>query len=206
MDEDHRKLVLNLCEGYFNTECPTGVCCSALEGWGLVATMEDVEYLHTVGVNSWLPVFVDFLDHSDLDVRAAAGENIALIFESVHLYGTMVDNRNSIIAKLRSLSKESSKKNTKRDRKEQRVIFRDIVSTVEDGTEPCKSFVVQHEPLDIEGWAMIKQLEAAKDCLQGGFQEHIHYNAHLRPYFNLPDIDDDRPAGVSPEKVSHSLN
>jgi hypothetical protein len=85
---------------------------------------------HTVLGSSYLPQFLVLLDHSDVEVRSAAGENIALLFESAQKCGVTLPCDAEIVEKLRAMSKDSSKKNSKKDRKVQRSVFRDIHGTL----------------------------------------------------------------------------
>lgn len=184
---NHRLEMMRLCDAYLNTSCPTIVCQSALECWGLLASTQDESYLSSVVIPEWLHVFVDFLDHTELDIRSAAGENIALLLEASHVMSTEVEGLDAICDRLRALSKESSKKNKKKDRKEQRSVFRDVYRTAAEKEEPSVTLTIQDEVMTFRGWVEIKQMTAVKECLQQGFQEHIQFNALLRDILNLPE-------------------
>lgn len=140
------------------------------------------------------------LDHTDLEIRIAAGENIALLFEAIHATGTIVHEKNTIAERLFNLSKESCKRTSKKDRKEQRSTFRDIYATVEGDTSPVLNMTIQNEPMQFESWGIIKQINAVKDCLRTGFQEHIQFNAALRPIFDLPLLTGDERLEIIQEK------
>lgn len=77
-----------------------------------------------------LPQFLSLLDHGDVEVRSAAGENIALLYESAQRSGVTLPYDAEIIERFRVMSKDSSKKNSKKDRKVQRTVFRDIHATL----------------------------------------------------------------------------
>jgi hypothetical protein len=77
-----------------------------------------------------VPTFLRLTEHADVDVRSSAGENIALIFESLSQMGFIHHGRADIADRLLALSKNSSKKTSKKDRKEQRSVFRDVYKTV----------------------------------------------------------------------------
>lgn len=70
------------------------------------------------------------LDHKDVDVRSASGENIALLYESAQRSGTTLPFDEEILERFRVMSKDSSKKTSKKDRKTQRTVFRDIHATL----------------------------------------------------------------------------
>ncbi|CAH0514319.1 unnamed protein product [Peronospora belbahrii] len=86
----------------------------------------------------------------------------------------------------------NSKKNSKKDRKTQRVVFRDIYSTLATGKTPTVSFTVKSEVLTITSWKSVKQFEAVKGCLQTGLQKHIKYNNVFRSMLDLPEMLEDR--------------
>lgn len=210
-DEEASLALMTYCESFFNTDTANEHCAAALSNWGILVSSLDAEYNATTLVPKWMSIFADFLDHSDLNVRIASGENIALLFEAMQRSHstTYVAEENDILEKLRILSKENSKKNSKRDNKDQRLVFRDIHKTVSDGEEPTMSFTLCNELLEFVGWNKMKQVKALKECLGTGFQEHLSNNALLRPLLDLPEIDEgmehNRREMSANEKVSNYL-
>lgn len=198
VEEEQTHQLMNLCESYFNTSCPSELCLSALYGWGLLASTRSRAYLVDDAFPQWHTVFVDMLDHADLAIRVASGENLALLFEAIHASGAVVAEQEAISERLLELSKESSKRTSKKERKEQRSNFREIVATVEEDVVPTLNLTIQNEPMMFESWVCIKQVNAMRNCLKTGFQEHLQFNAALRPIFNLPTID---PAGLNRKEL-----
>ncbi|RHY28318.1 hypothetical protein DYB32_006069 [Aphanomyces invadans] len=134
-----------------------------------------------------LALFSDLTNNVDLDVRTAAGENLALLFEAMHQ--NHIDNyegAGDIASKMLELSKESSKKFSKKDRKEQHSVFRDVYKTVADQEPPNVSFSLENETLRFHDWGSIMQYNAIKECLQSGMLEHLKFNNHVRQLFDLP--------------------
>lgn len=80
--------------------------------------------------NRLVPKFLALLDHKDVDVRSAAGENVAFLYESAASCGVPLPYGEEILDRFLEMSKDSSKKNSKKDRKTQRIVFRDIHSTL----------------------------------------------------------------------------
>ncbi|KUF99246.1 Ubiquitin carboxyl-terminal hydrolase [Phytophthora nicotianae] len=151
------------------------------------------QYLAPEDVSERLvPKFLALLDHKDVDVRSAAGENVAFLYESAQNCGVPLPYSEEILARFLEMSKDSSKKNSKKDRKTQRVVFRDIHSTLASGETPHVSFSVKSDVLEISSWKSVKQFEAMKECLQTGLQEHIKYNNILRAILDLPETLEDR--------------
>ncbi|POM60815.1 hypothetical protein PHPALM_30278, partial [Phytophthora palmivora] len=139
-----------------------------------------------------VPKFLALLDHKDVEVRSAAGENVAFLYESAQNCSVPLPYGEEILDRFLEMSKDNSKKNSKKDRKTQRVVFRDIHSTLATGATPHVSFSVKSEVLEISSWKSVKQFEAMKDCLQTGLQEHIKYNNILRRMLDLPETLEDR--------------
>ena len=84
-----------------------------------------------------LPKFLALLDHKDVEVRAAAGENVAFLYECAQNCGVSLPYDEEILGRFLTMSKDNSKKNSKKDRKTQRSVFRDIYSTLAVRFESC---------------------------------------------------------------------
>lgn len=193
VEEENSEEFFQIVEKYFSLDVKGPICASALEAWGLVAsTLPDEDIAYDAFVDRFLPHFLILLDHSDVGVRSAAGENIALLFESSQKCGISLPCDAEIIDKFFAMSKDSSKKNSKKDRKVQRSVFRDIHATVASGESPHISFTVKSEQLEISSWKSVLQFEAIKKCLHVGLQEHIKYNNALRFLLDLPETLEDR--------------
>ena len=122
------------------------------------------------------------LDSPDVDLRIATGEAIAVLYEFVaddvdddtetssdaggESNGSAeVDGvekaMEELVPKLQSLSTDSHKYRSKKDRKEQKSSFRDILRTVDEGDEYYESVNINtREKLEIESWAQKKQYQA----------------------------------------------
>ncbi|KAF4318551.1 hypothetical protein BBO99_00000954 [Phytophthora kernoviae] len=193
VEEENCEEVLELFETFFNPKIVSDICKSALDSWGLVASSLSNDILSNDGmVERVLPKFLALLDHKDVDVRSAAGENVAFLYENAQSCGVPLPYDEEILERFREMSKDSSKKNSKKDRKVQRVVFRDIHSTLSNGETPHVSFTIKGEVLEINSWKSVKQFEAMKECLQAGLQEHIKYNNVLRALLDLPETLEDR--------------
>ncbi|GMF48600.1 unnamed protein product [Phytophthora fragariaefolia] len=186
-------ILLELFETFFNPKIIGDICKAALDSWGLVASsISDEMLVSDELLERLMPKFLALLEHKDVDVRSAAGENVAFLYESARSCGVPLPHGEEILDRFLEMSKDSSKKNSKKDRKTQRVVFRDIHSTLSTGETPHVSFSVKSEVLEISSWRSVKQFEAMKDCLQTGLQEHIKYNNILRAMLDLPETLEDR--------------
>ncbi|GLD93075.1 hypothetical protein PINS_up001667 [Pythium insidiosum] len=193
VEEENADELLDMYTKFLDVKIVASVCASALEAWGILASSLPEEVLATdTFIDKYLPRFLSLLDHTDVDVRSAAGENIALLFESASKCGVTLPCDVEIIEKLRAMSKDSSKKNSKKDRKVQRSVFRDIHATLSNGDSPQVAFVVKGEHLDVSSWKSVIQFEAIKNVLHSGLQEHIKFNNILRQMLDLPEVIEER--------------
>ncbi|KAL4159917.1 hypothetical protein KRP22_000560 [Phytophthora ramorum] len=193
VEEENATELLELFETFFNPKIVGDICKAALDSWGLVASsLSDEMLVSDELLERLVPKFLALLDHKNVEVRSAAGENVAFLYESAQSCGVPLPYGDEIVDRFLEMSKDNSKKNSKKDRKTQRVVFRDIHSTLATGETPHVSFSVKSDVLEISSWKSVKQFEAVKDCLQTGLQEHIKYNNMLRAMLDLPETLEDR--------------
>uniref|UniRef100_K3WKD3 Interferon-related developmental regulator N-terminal domain-containing protein n=1 Tax=Globisporangium ultimum (strain ATCC 200006 / CBS 805.95 / DAOM BR144) TaxID=431595 RepID=K3WKD3_GLOUD len=193
VEDENTESLMKVFEKYFDLKIVGSICSVALEAWGLLASsLSDEELAHDEYVDRCLPQFLELLTHVDVEVRSAAGENIALLYESAQKCGLTLPYDEEIVEKFRVMSKDNSKKNSKKDRKTQRMVFRDVHATLANGESPQVSFSVKNELLDVSSWRSIMQLEAIKNALRTGFQEHIKYNNVVRSILDLPESMEER--------------
>lgn len=78
--------------------------------------------------------------------------------------------------------------NSRRDKKAQRASFREVYAAVALGEPPEEVLAFRTQTFRLTSWAKLKQLEALKDCLQGGFLVGFARNPVIHEIF---DIDAD---------------
>lgn len=206
------------------------VVTAALEEWGFLATqLDEMEETSEEPMES----FVEQLESSDVNVQVAAGENIALLYEKsysereedeepeaagdsdeeqdptaanmVKRY-TVYRQEHQLIRLLESLSKVSSKRISKKDRKSLHTNFADIRNTVEHPTRgPRYNNAIDEETnkaygsrmkisigkntVAIDKWWKLIRLKSLRRILQGGFL--IHYEDNEVIFDSLPlELDD----------------
>jgi len=148
-------------------------------------------------VEKVLPFHELLLESSNKEIRIAAGENIALMFECVHVFtkssadedaliedAPRYDNMNGLINSLKGLSVDSSRQKSKNDRAEQKSVFRDILKSVEDNERPVENIKIGHMHISFRGWAKILGLNLFRGCLGQGFQYHLKANDVLKQKFH----------------------
>lgn len=82
----------------------------------------------------------ELLETGDVDFRIAAGETIALMNEVVRetrVESSKLPNMDALCTRLRELSTESTKHRAKKDKKQQRSSFRNILHSIEVQLETC---------------------------------------------------------------------
>ncbi|CEG80428.1 hypothetical protein RMATCC62417_14768 [Rhizopus microsporus] len=115
-----------------------------------------------------MPMYEILLESSDKDIRMATGENIALIFETAHVFTATdedeeeydedevvkpeYENMNELVRTLKDLSVESNKRKTKSDRAEQKSMFRDILKSVEENVRPEEELKIGSRIIVFRGW------------------------------------------------------
>ena len=102
------------------------------------------------------------MEAGNVDTRIATGEAIVVLYESAYEHDEDAANDlvEIVIPRLQELSKDSHKYRSKKDRKEQKSSFRDILKTVEDGDEFYEKVAIsKRETLEITSWASKKQYD-----------------------------------------------
>ena len=104
--------------------------------------MIDIIYIcHNIFSNlSHLDHLHGLLSSPDVELRITAGETIALLLEVAYDHDEEYepDGLENLVDSLRQLSTDSQKYRSKKDRKEQRSSFREVLKTVEDGESPSE--------------------------------------------------------------------
>ncbi|XP_077970272.1 interferon-related developmental regulator 2-like [Styela clava] len=162
---------------------------SALSAWSLLLSICPWSVVSEF-VKSHLPRLPDLLQSSDVAVRITAGETIVLMYEILYnedaeqMASDIIDE-NMLCERLKSLATDSSKYRAKKDRRQQRSSFRDILRTVEDGIAPEDSIKFATEVLVIDSWTRKRQYEALRDIIGTGMNFHLRANEFLRDIFDL---------------------
>jgi translation elongation factor EF-1beta len=204
---------------------------AALEEWGFLATqLDDMED----ATEPAMETFVDQLESSESRVQIAAGENIALLFEKSYTEAesdddsadeeeleearrsgggermikryTVYRQQHNLLRSLEELTRASSKRMSKKDRKAIHAAFQDVLNTVEKPTRgPRYSTALDEDGHEygsrlkvrihgggnmlIDSWWKLARLNALKRLLQGGFLTHYERNAVV--FESLPVIVED---------------
>jgi len=152
--------------------------------------------------------FQDFLKSPDVDMRITAGETVALLFELAqcdsHSDLSCFDD-DDLIDLLKVLANDSAKYRSKRDKKQQRSSFRDIVKMIEECEFNNQTIKFGTENLFIDNWIRRKQYETFKELLGTGMNSHLQENEFVRDIFDLglPIVSSDSSRRAAMNSMSH---
>ncbi|GFP93732.1 interferon-related developmental regulator 1 [Phtheirospermum japonicum] len=178
-----------------------------VSAWSFLLTTIGGRELNAKSWQDSISYLSTLLEKDDRQLRIAAGEALALIFEtgslekfsggetkvstddegndsrkSMFIHGL----KNKVLNQVRGLSSEAGGKGTaKKDLNNQRNTFRDILEFIEDGYPPETSMKIGGEVLNTSTWAELIQLNFLKHFLGGGFVKHMQDNQFLHDVFGL---------------------
>ncbi|XP_031786163.1 interferon-related developmental regulator 2 isoform X2 [Nasonia vitripennis] len=129
----------------------------------------------------------ELLQSPHLDVRISAGEALAVIFELGRDYAEDYEEEWALdlVEILKDLATDSNKYRAKKDRKQQRASFRDILRYIEEDIIPETHVKFGKETLYLEGWCARTQYNACCRLLGPGINIHLAENQLLREIFHL---------------------
>jgi len=189
-DQEGTYSIMNLFKGLFDTH---DLASNALQAWGLLLTTSDIVHVCDDVIPDSLSVITAFLSDPDVNIRIAAGENIALLLEfqrthvedaDVFSLGGIIDVE-EMISKLTGLAKEKDRHQSKKGQSKQRSIFKDLLRSINDGEPPSISLAFKNFKVDFTSWKQVKQLDFFRISLAGGLQTHFEENELLREIFEF---------------------
>ncbi|KAI9274460.1 interferon-related developmental regulator-domain-containing protein [Phascolomyces articulosus] len=151
-----------------------------------------------------MPMHEMLLESGDKDVRTATGENVAVMFEVLRIVTSsneddeeeddeednnndyQYDNMDELLRTLRDLSVESSRRQSKSSRAEQKSVFRDIIRSVEEGVFPIEELKIGGRVISFRGWSKILILNAFRYTMGQGLHLHLRSNDLFRQIFRYP--------------------
>lgn len=191
----------------------TALHTAALNGFCLLMCLLSPTSVYTM-VNKLLLEMFHLLGCSDVDLRIQAGEGVALLYEATRLHDPQYywNRERELCAALQALATDSHKFRAKKDRKQQRASFRDVVRTVEEEEVPCEAVSVgpqhQRQELLLDTWSLKMQYTALCRALGQGLSTHITFNIGVRDVFSLgpPPMKLDRNAALLTKRGQKKIN
>jgi len=164
----------------------TALHSSCLAAWSLLLTLQSSGEVYRMA-NTMVAKLQGLLLSNDVDLRITAGEAIALILEFAYDYDEEfeLEDFGSLTASLKELATDSNKSRSKKDRKEQRSSFRDILRGVEEGDPPNEKVKFGQEVLYLDCWYKKLQYDWFCKPLGSGMNLHLNCNYMLREVFEL---------------------
>uniref|UniRef100_A0A8C6E6L6 Interferon related developmental regulator 2 n=1 Tax=Moschus moschiferus TaxID=68415 RepID=A0A8C6E6L6_MOSMO len=166
-----------------------GLLCAALQAWALLLTICPSAHIGPI-LDRQLPRLPQLLSSESVNLRMAAGETIALLFELARdLEEDFVyEDTEALCGKLRTLATDSNKYRAKADRRRQRSTFRAVLHFIEGGE--CEEETIRFglEVLYVDSWARRRVYAAFKDALGSGMHHHLQNNELLRDVFGLGPV------------------
>ncbi|XP_077487842.1 interferon-related developmental regulator 1 isoform X1 [Amblyomma americanum] len=161
---------------------------ASLLAWGLLLTVAPVDRLLALAKSS-MGRLQELLESPDLDLRIAAGEVIAIIYEVARDYDDNFEEPpDALCNQLRQLATDSQKFRAKKERRQQRSTFRDVYRAVHEGTSPDITVKFGREVLELDTWSRKLQYDAFCQLLGSGMNLHLAANELLRDIFELGPV------------------
>lgn len=159
---------------------------SALMSWSLLLTVQPNSAVYSL-TERYGQKISELLESPDVDLRIAAGEAIAIMYEICQEMDDEfeLENHNSLIDKLKLLATDAQKFRAKKDRRVQRSSFRDILKSIEEGERPHVVVRFGRERLTINSWCSKRQYDALCLVLGSGMNLHLTENDLVRDIFEL---------------------
>lgn len=155
----------------------------------------DIRAAFATHLNSMLRL----LAMSNVDLRVAAGENLALMYERVR--GTMsmdefhhwledehlTELHEQVCEQLRTLAREHTKRQSRRDLRRQHAMLRDILASVECGTCPEEVLKLTGEQCCFTQWSLLRRVDALRAVFGSGFKLQAELDPSVRMLLDMSE-------------------
>jgi hypothetical protein len=168
---------------------------AALGAWALLLTLipggDVISLVETKQILASFKSLMGLLQSPHLDVRMSSGEAIALLLERgrSHDEEFLEEYIVDLVETTKLLATDSQKFRAKRDRKQQRATFRDVLHYVEEEISPEIAIQVGNgvnkEQLILDTWAVHHQYNSICHALGSGMNIHLLENEFLRDVFQM---------------------
>ncbi|KAJ8416382.1 hypothetical protein AAFF_G00356700 [Aldrovandia affinis] len=158
----------------------------ALLAWALLLTICPASEVRNV-LKKHLPRLATLLESDDVNMRIAAGETIALLFELARDLDAEFehDDLELLCEKLNALATDCNKHRAKNDKRKQRSVFRDVLRAVEEGEFQTETIRFGTERMDIDSWVRKRTYDAFREFVGSGMNYHLQANEFIRDVFEL---------------------
>ncbi|XP_047431604.1 interferon-related developmental regulator 1 [Mugil cephalus] len=159
---------------------------NALLSWALLLTICSANQLKDI-LHKHLPKLHRLLESDDVNMRIAAGETIALLFEVARDMDSEFefDGWEDLCDKLNALATDCNKHRAKTDKRKQRSVFRDVLKAVEEGDFQSETIRFGTERMTIDSWVRKRTYDAFREFVGSGMNYHLQANEFIRDVFEL---------------------
>ncbi|XP_028307214.1 interferon-related developmental regulator 1 [Gouania willdenowi] len=159
---------------------------NALLSWALLLTICTSNQLSDI-LRKHLPKLPRLLESDDVNMRIAAGETIALLFELARDMNPEFDfdELDELCDKLSALATDCNKHRAKTDKRKQRSVFRDVLKAVEEGEFQSETIRFGTERMNIDSWVRKRTYDTFREFVGSGMNFHLQANEFIRDVFEL---------------------
>ncbi|XP_028810664.1 interferon-related developmental regulator 1 [Denticeps clupeoides] len=159
---------------------------NALLSWALLLTICTGSQIRAI-LHKHLPKLPLLLESDDVNMRIAAGETIALLFELARDFDPEFHHESwePLCEKLTALATDCNKHRAKTDKRKQRSVFRDVLKAVEEGDFQTESIRFGTERMNIDSWVKKRMYDAFREFVGSGMNYHLQANEFIRDVFDL---------------------
>lgn len=159
---------------------------NALLSWALLLTICTADQIKDI-LRKHLTKLPKLLESEDVNMRIAAGETIALLFELARDMDSdfEFDSWDELCDKLSALATDCNKHRAKTDKRKQRSVFRDVLKAVEEGDFQSETIRFGIERMTIDSWVRKRTYDAFREFVGSGMNYHLQANEFIRDVFEL---------------------
>uniref|UniRef100_A0A8C1VYC1 Interferon-related developmental regulator 1 n=1 Tax=Cyprinus carpio TaxID=7962 RepID=A0A8C1VYC1_CYPCA len=159
---------------------------NALLSWALLLTICTGSHIRVIA-QKHLSKLPRLLENDDVNMRIAAGETIALLFELIRDVDPEFDydDWEPLCEKLNALATDCTKHRAKTDKRKQRSVFRDVLKAVEEGDFQSETIRFGTERMVIDSWVRKRTYDAFREFVGSGMNYHLQANEFIRDVFEL---------------------
>jgi len=164
---------------------------TALDMWCLLMMKLDDEHIVDEILPNDISNIITLLESEDVNVRLAAAEALGLLCEVVriteeekqetytHYFFAAYFDVEDVLNILQSTSFHQQRKVNKKEREKQRHGFKDVLSSLQNGTSPTVITTIKDQEFVFLDWKSVKCLGIFRHLLATGFQIHMENNPLL---------------------------
>lgn len=141
-------------------------------------------------IEEYMDKITELIDSPNLDIQISAGESLAVMCEIIRSQNENItaDDFDELCDKLREIMTDNQKSRGKKDNRQQKSNFREILAAIEDNETPHIIIKFGRERLVLETWSRRRQYEAFCDIFGPGLNLHLAENEVVRDIFELGPV------------------